>query len=77
MKIESIRLKNFKVFHDISITDIPPFCVVVGANGTGKSSLLQVFGFLKDCLIYNVGAAIQSRGGWHELISRISWPSRV
>ena len=70
MKIESIRLKNFKVFQDISMTDIPPFCVVVGANGTGKSTLFQIFGFLKDCLIYNVGAAIQSRGGWRELISR-------
>lgn len=52
------------------MSDIPNFCVVVGANGTGKSTLFQVFGFLKDCLTYNVGAAIQSRGGWHELVSR-------
>lgn len=52
------------------MTDIPPFCVVVGANGTGKSTLFQVFGFLKDCLTFNVGAAIQSRGGWNELVSR-------
>jgi len=70
MKIESIRLENFKVFQDIAMSDIPNFCVVVGANGTGKSTLFQVFGFLKDCLTYNVGAAIQSRGGWHELVSR-------
>ncbi|MDX9753791.1 MAG: AAA family ATPase, partial [bacterium] len=70
MKIESIRLKNFKVFQDITMTDIPPFCVLVGANGTGKSTLFQVFGFLKDCLTYNVSAAMQSRGGWLELISR-------
>jgi predicted ATPase len=70
MKIESIRLKNFKVFQDITMPDIPPFCVVVGANGTGKSTLFQVFGFLKDCLTYNVGAAMQSRGGWSELVSR-------
>ncbi|MBM9536232.1 AAA family ATPase [Desulfobulbus alkaliphilus] len=70
MKIKSIRLKNFKVFQDITITNIPPFCVVVGANGTGKSTLFEVFGFLKDCLTYNVVAAMQSRGGWHELVSR-------
>ena len=63
MQIESIRLKNFKVFQDITLSDIPPFCVIVGANGTGKSTLFQVFGFLKDCLTYNVGAAVQSRGG--------------
>lgn len=70
MRIESIRLKNFKVFQNIEMSGIPPFCVVVGANGTGKSTLFQVFGFLKDCLTYNVAAAIQSRGGWHELVSR-------
>lgn len=70
MKIESIRLKNFKVFQEVSMTGIPPFCVVVGANGTGKSTFFHVFGFLKDCLTYNVGAAIQSRGGYHELVSR-------
>ncbi|MDX9841694.1 MAG: AAA family ATPase [Desulfobulbus sp.] len=70
MQIESIRLKNFKVFQDITLSAIPPFCVIVGANGTGKSTLFEVFGFLKDCLTYNVGAAVQSRGGWHELVSR-------
>jgi len=70
MQIESIRLKNFKVFQDVSMENIPPFCVVVGANGTGKSTFFQVFGFLKDCLTYNVGSAIQSRGGYHELVSR-------
>ena len=70
MQLESIHLKNFKAFQNMTMTDIPPFCVVVGANGTGKSTLFQVFGFLKDCLTYNVGAAIQSRGGWRELVSR-------
>jgi predicted ATPase len=70
MKIESIRLKNFKVFQDITMKDIPSFCVIVGANGTGKSTFFQVFGFLKDCLTFNVGSAIQSRGGYHEMISR-------
>ena len=70
MRIESIRLQNFKVFQDVALRDIPPFCVIVGANGTGKSTLFEVFGFLKDCLTFNVGSAIQSRGGYHELVSR-------
>ena len=70
MKIESIRLKNFKIFQDITIKEIPPFCVLIGANGTGKSTFFQAFGFLKDCLTFNVGSAIQSRGGYHELVSR-------
>lgn len=70
MKIETIRLKNFKAFEDIELVDIPSFCVFVGANGTGKSTLFDVFGFLKDCLTYNVSRALQSRGGMKEVISR-------
>ena len=70
MKIESILLKNFKAFHNVEIRDIPNFCIVVGANGSGKSSLFDVFGFLKDCLTFNVTTALQSRGGFKELVSR-------
>lgn len=70
MKIETIRLVNFKAFRDVVIRDIPPFCVVVGANGTGKTTLFDVFGFLKDCLTYNVGSAMARRGGFKEVLSR-------
>lgn len=70
MKIESIRLKNFKIFRDVHLTDIPPFLVVVGANGSGKSTLFDVFGFLHDCLKGNVRQALDSRGRFHEVLSR-------
>lgn len=70
MKIESIRLENFKSFKQMHMQDIPNFCVVVGANGSGKTTLFDVFGFLKDCLTYNVNRAIQSRGGFSEVVSR-------
>ena len=36
VRIESIRLKNFKAFRNVNLTSIPPFMVVVGANGTGE-----------------------------------------
>lgn len=70
MKIETIRLKNFKSFEDVELLDIPSFCIVVGANGTGKTTLFDVFGFLKDCLAYNVSRALRSRGGFNEVVSR-------
>lgn len=70
MKIETIRLKNFKVFQDVEIRDIPAFCVVVGANGSGKSTFFDVFHFLKDCLVFNVTTALQTRGGFREVVSR-------
>ncbi|MDY0362100.1 MAG: AAA family ATPase [Desulforegulaceae bacterium] len=70
MKIEYLRLKNFKTFKDAEMKSIPDFSVIVGANGTGKSTLFEVFGFLKDCLMYNVNRAIQTRGGFKEMVSR-------
>ena len=70
MKIESIRLKNYKVFRDVHLTDIPSFLVVVGANGSGKSTLFDVFGFLHDCLTGNVRQALDSRGRFREVLSR-------
>lgn len=70
MHIETVRLKNFKMFKDVTLNYIPRFCIMVGANGTGKSTFFDVFGFLKDCLIHNVRKAVQQRGGFKEIISR-------
>lgn len=70
MKIESIRLKNFKAFRDFHLKDMPAFLVVVGANGSGKSTLFDVFGFLHDCLKGNVRQALDKRGRFREVLSR-------
>ncbi len=70
MKIKSIRLKNFRVFRDVSINNLPNCCVFVGANGSGKTSLFDVFQFLRDSLTYNVKQALAKRGGFQEVVSR-------
>lgn len=70
MKIETIRLRNFKAFRHIDLTDLPSFLVVVGANGTGKSTLFDVFGFLHDCLKGTVRSAVDKRGRFREVLSR-------
>jgi len=63
MKLESLRLKNFKAFKDAELRNIPRMCVLVGANGTGKSTIFSVFGFLKDALTENVHVALTRLGG--------------
>lgn len=72
MRIESIRVKNYKIFRNVHMRDIPPFLVVVGANGSGKSTLFDVFGFMHDCLTANVRQALDNRGRFREVISRDS-----
>lgn len=63
MQIESIRLKNFRAFKEVTLKNIPRFCVMVGANGTGKSTLFSVFAFLRDAMTTNVTAALGRLGG--------------
>lgn len=70
MKIETIRLRNFKAFRNTNLTDLPNFLVVVGANGAGKSTLFDVFGFLHDCLKGTVRSALDKRGRFREVLSR-------
>jgi recombinational DNA repair ATPase RecF len=46
MKLASIRLQDFKRFTDVTIRGLPEstkLVVLVGANGSGKSSLFEAF----------------------------------
>jgi len=63
MKIEHLKIKNFKTFKDTEMNNIPSFCVIVGANGTGKTSLFNVFAFLREALMSNVHTALVKLGG--------------
>lgn len=70
MKIESIRIKNFKAFQDVELRNLPDLAIFVGANGVGKTTLFDVFGFLSDALKNNIRSALINRGGFKEVISR-------
>ena len=70
MQIESLNIKNYRCFRDIELNNLTRMTIVVGANGSGKSSLFDVFTFLKDALTQNVATAVARRGGYRELLSR-------
>ena len=75
MKLESIRLKNFRAFKDAEMKHVPNFCVLVGANGVGKSTIFGVFDFLKNLMSSNLNAALARLGGnrgFNEVRSRNS-----
>jgi len=63
MKLEAIRLKNFRAFKEVELRNLPEFCVLVGANGSGKSTLFSVFEFLRNAMATNVTAALGKLGG--------------
>lgn len=70
MKIVTLKIKNYRAFENLEIKNIPPFCVIIGANGTGKSTLFDIFGFLRDALKNNIRQALQIRGGYKEVVTR-------
>lgn len=78
--IEGLRVKNYRALKDVllgrTINDrdaspLDPLTVVIGRNGTGKSSLFDAFGFLADCLTFGVEDACYrgERGGYERLRS--------
>jgi predicted ATPase len=70
MHIESITIENFKVFKKTTVNNLPKMAVLVGTNGSGKSTFFDVFGFLSDALHNNVTIALNRRGGFQEVITR-------
>ena len=72
-----IRIRNFKSLADVRlgrieyglVEPLPPISCFIGPNGCGKSSLLDAFGFLADCLRKGVEAACDQpqRGGFNKL----------
>lgn len=70
MQIEAIEIENYRLFRHTKLDNLSRLVVLVGANGTGKSTLFDVFSFLKDALAFNAGKAVARRGGLRELRSR-------
>ncbi len=78
MQIEAIEIENYRAFRRTRLEKLPRLVALVGANGTGKSTLFDVFSFLKDALAFNAGKAVARRGGLRELKSRgQSGPVRI
>ena len=70
MQIETLEIKNYRLFRDTKLERLPPLVIVVGANGSGKSTLFDIFSFLREALTQNVPQAVARRGGFRELVSR-------
>lgn len=76
--LEGIRIQNYRSLKDVTFGKtfenqnpdaLPRLMAVIGANGVGKSTLLDVFGFIGDCLNDGVEAACDRphRGGFERL----------
>ena len=72
-----LQIQNFRSLRNVTLgktfdgggEELPRLMAIIGANGAGKSSLVDALGFIGDCLMEGVEAACDKphRGGFERL----------
>ncbi len=61
--VKSIRIRGFKSIRELESFEFKPLNIIIGANGAGKSNLIQVFRLLMAMARRNLQAFILENGG--------------
>jgi predicted ATPase len=70
MGLERLRIRNYRVLRDVTFESLTPTTVLVGANASGKSTVLDALWFLQQAVSGGVAAPWDERGGLAEIRSR-------
>jgi predicted ATPase len=62
-RITRIKTSNYRVLKDVTLDGLTPFTVLLGSNGSGKSSLLDAVRLLTDAVERGTQFAVNTRGG--------------
>ena len=82
MRLQSARIREFKRFHDLSVTGIPEtvkLVILTGPNGSGKTSLFEAFNYWMSFLRgqnsfeaeYHSRLSVTGPSTAHELLQKI------
>jgi predicted ATPase len=69
-RIESLRVRNYRVLRDLELKRLSPLSALLGPNGSGKSTVFDVFAFLSECFTVGLRKAWDKRNRFRELRSR-------
>lgn len=70
MQIESLRIRGYRTLRDVTFRDLSPLTVLCGANGAGKSTVIDVFAFLHETFTVGLRAAWDKRNRREGIRSR-------
>ena len=68
-KINRIKINGFRRLKEVDLP-VRPFMVLVGANGVGKTSMLDAFTLLSASASGNLNSALSQFGGIANLLTR-------
>lgn len=63
MRLDSVHINHFKSLSDITLDNLSPITLVIGANAAGKSNLIDALRFLRDMVVEGLDHAISKRSG--------------
>lgn len=69
-RIEELVVKHYRVLHHIELKALTPLTIFLGSNGSGKSTIFDVFAFLSECFSDGLRRAWDRRGRFKELRTR-------
>ena len=69
VKINHIRISGFRRLREVDLK-VSPFMVLIGANGVGKTSLLDAFALLSASASGALNSALSQLGGLTSLLTR-------
>ena len=70
MRYLQIQVKGYKALADVTL-DLHPLTVMIGPNGCGKTSLLEVFHLFREGATGQLATAITSLGGFNNIVSQM------
>lgn len=69
-RIQYLKVQNFRALRDLEFRDLTPLTVLLGPNGSGKTTVFDVFAFLAECFELGLRRAWDKRGRAKELKTR-------
>src|SRR6266545_7256392 len=69
-RIEYLRVENYRALRSVELTGLTPLTVLLCPNGSGKSTVFDVFNFLAESFTIGLRNAWEKRGRFRELRTR-------
>ncbi|MDH5509017.1 MAG: AAA family ATPase [Nitrospinota bacterium] len=70
-KVKRIKIGGFRRLHEVKI-EMRPLVVLIGANGVGKSSLLDAVSLLSASATGNMNRTLSNMGGVADVLTRLT-----